>query len=70
VQKAAAQDAARHQDPATTTMYVKLGDMEIRSGVAPRAPTRLFTVAQYNPVSWALIFFGVPLDDFLPGAGP
>jgi hypothetical protein len=26
--------------------------------------------AQYNLVSWALNSFGVPLDDFLPGAGP
>jgi hypothetical protein len=34
------------------------------------APTRLFTDAQHNLVSWALNFFGVPLDDFLPGAGP
>jgi hypothetical protein len=25
---------------------------------------------QYNLVSWALNSFGVPLDDFLPGAGP
>jgi hypothetical protein len=28
------------------------------------------TVGQYNLVSWALNSFGVPLDDFLPGAGP
>jgi hypothetical protein len=27
-----------------------------------------FTVGQYNLVSWALNSFGVPLDDFLPGA--
>jgi hypothetical protein len=26
--------------------------------------------SQYNLVSWALNSFGVPLDDFLPGAGP
>jgi hypothetical protein len=25
-------------------------------------------VGQYNLVSWALNSFGVPLDDFLPGA--
>ena len=30
----------------------------------------VFTVGQYNLVSWALNSFGVPLDDFLPGAGP
>ena len=29
----------------------------------------VFTVGQYNLVSWALNSFGVPLDDFLPGAG-
>ena len=28
----------------------------------------LFTVGQYNLVSWALNSFGVPLDDFLPAA--
>jgi len=28
----------------------------------------VFTVGQYNLVSWALNSFGVPLDDFLPGA--
>jgi hypothetical protein len=28
------------------------------------------TIGQYNLVSWALNSFGVPLDDFLPGAGP
>jgi len=30
----------------------------------------VFTVGQYNLVSWALNSFGVPLDDFLPGARP
>jgi alkylhydroperoxidase family enzyme len=30
----------------------------------------VFTVGQYNMVSWALNSFGVPLDDFLPGSGP
>ena len=30
----------------------------------------VFTVGQYNLVSWALNAFGVPLDDFLPGAEP
>lgn len=43
VQKAAAQDAARHQDPATTAMYIKLADMEIRDAVAQanaRRPAR------------------------------
>jgi hypothetical protein len=30
----------------------------------------MFTVGQYNLVSWALNSFGVPLDDFLPGAWP
>ena len=28
----------------------------------------VFTVGQYNLVSWALNSFGMPLDDFLPGA--
>ena len=28
----------------------------------------IFTVGQYNMVSWALNSLGVPLDDFLPGA--
>ena len=28
----------------------------------------VFTVGQYNLVAWALNSFGVPLDDFLPGA--
>ncbi|HTR83674.1 MAG TPA: carboxymuconolactone decarboxylase family protein [Reyranella sp.] len=28
----------------------------------------VFTVGQYNMVSWALNSFGVPLDDFLPAA--
>jgi len=27
----------------------------------------VFTIGQYNLVSWALNSFGVPLDDFLPG---
>ena len=29
----------------------------------------VFTVGQYNMVSWALNSFGVPLDDFLPKSG-
>ena len=29
----------------------------------------VFTVGQYNLVSWALNSFGVPLDDFLPKSG-
>jgi alkylhydroperoxidase family enzyme len=28
----------------------------------------VFTIGQYNLVCWALNSFGVPLDDFLPGA--
>jgi 4-carboxymuconolactone decarboxylase len=28
----------------------------------------VFTIGQYNMVSWALNSLGVPLDDFLPGA--
>jgi 4-carboxymuconolactone decarboxylase len=28
----------------------------------------VFTIGQYNLVSWALNSFGVPLDDYLPGA--
>jgi 4-carboxymuconolactone decarboxylase len=30
----------------------------------------VFTIGQYNLVSWALNSFGVPLDDYLPGARP
>jgi alkylhydroperoxidase family enzyme len=30
----------------------------------------VFTIGQYNLVSWALNSFGVPLDDYLPGASP
>ena len=30
----------------------------------------VFTIGQYNLVSWALNSFGVPLDDFLPAANP
>lgn len=30
----------------------------------------VFTIGQYNLVSWALNSFGVPLDDFLPDAKP
>jgi 4-carboxymuconolactone decarboxylase len=29
----------------------------------------VFTIGQYNLVSWALKSFGVPLDAYLPGAG-
>jgi hypothetical protein len=29
----------------------------------------VFTVGQYDLVSWALNSFGVPLDDFLPRRG-
>ena len=28
----------------------------------------VFTIGQYNLVSWALNSFGVPLDDYLPGS--
>jgi 4-carboxymuconolactone decarboxylase len=28
----------------------------------------VFTIGQYNLVSWALNSFGVPLDDFILGA--
>ena len=28
----------------------------------------VFTIGQYNLVSWALNSLGVPLDDYLPGA--
>jgi hypothetical protein len=34
VQPAAAQDAARHQDPSTTALYIKLASSEIRAAVA------------------------------------
>jgi alkylhydroperoxidase family enzyme len=30
----------------------------------------VFTIGQYNLVSWALNSFGVPLDDYLPGYKP
>ena len=43
VQPAAAQDAARHQDPATTAMYIKLATSEIRDAVrqaVSRRPAR------------------------------
>jgi integrase len=43
VQPAAAQDAARHQDPATTAMYIKLAAGEIRDAVrqaVARRPVR------------------------------
>jgi 4-carboxymuconolactone decarboxylase len=29
----------------------------------------VFTIGQYNLLSWALNSFGVPLDDYLPGSG-
>lgn len=50
VMPAAAQDAARHQDPATTARYIKLASSEIRAAVdqatarRPPAPTRLKVV--------------------------
>jgi hypothetical protein len=28
----------------------------------------VFTIGQYNLVSWALNSLGVPLDEYLPGA--
>ena len=28
----------------------------------------VFTIGQYNLVSWALNSLGVPIDDYLPGA--
>jgi hypothetical protein len=34
VMPAAAQDAARHQDPSTTALYIKLADSEVRDAVA------------------------------------
>jgi hypothetical protein len=34
VMPAAAQDAARHQDPSTTALYIKLADSEIRDAVS------------------------------------
>ena len=36
----------------------------------PQMMDIVFTIGQYNLVSWALNSFGVPLDDFLPGAKP
>lgn len=47
VQKAAAQDAARHQDPATTALYIKLAEIEVANAVAEavaRRPGRLKVV--------------------------
>lgn len=40
VMPAAAQDAARHQDPSTTAMYIKLASMEIRDAVAQAVARR------------------------------
>jgi hypothetical protein len=40
VQPAAAQDAARHQDPSTTALYIKLASSEIRSAVAQAVARR------------------------------
>jgi 4-carboxymuconolactone decarboxylase len=41
-----------------------------RSYTTEQLMDAVFTVGQYNMVSWALNSFGVPLDDFLPGARP
>lgn len=44
VQPAAAQDAARHQDPATTALYIKLASSEVRDAVSQataRRPNKL-----------------------------
>jgi hypothetical protein len=40
VQPAAAQDAARHQDPSTTALYIKLASSEIRAAVATAVSRR------------------------------
>jgi integrase len=40
VQAAAAQDAARHQDPATTAMYIKLAASEVQAAVAQAVAQR------------------------------
>lgn len=40
VQPAAAQDAARHQDPATTALYVKLASSEVREAVSQAVARR------------------------------
>lgn len=43
VQPAAAQDAARHQDPSTTALYIKLASSEIRAAVATAVGRRPIT---------------------------
>ena len=48
-------------DRTWATLAAKYGTEEMMDVV--------FTIGQYNLVSWALNSFGVPLDDFLPGAG-
>ncbi len=47
-------------DATWATLAVKYSSQEMMDVV--------FTIGQYNLVSWALNSFGVPLDDFLPGA--
>jgi hypothetical protein len=40
VNQAAAKDAARHQDAATTDLYIRLADSEIRDAVAAAVDRR------------------------------
>jgi alkylhydroperoxidase family enzyme len=58
----AADDLFEHSviaDQTWATLSAKLSTEQLMDAV--------FTVGQYNLVSWALNSFGVPLDDFLPG---
>lgn len=38
--KAAAKDAARHQDPSTTELYIQLANEEIRAAVSEASASR------------------------------
>ena len=63
---------------AVTQVYLDPGLQKCSPGMAPlvinysteQRIDAVFTVGQYNVVSWALNSFGVPLDDFLPGGKP
>jgi hypothetical protein len=46
------------------------GDERSRHLTRDQVSARASPDRQYNMVSWALNTFGVPLDDFLPGARP
>jgi hypothetical protein len=50
IQPAAAQDAARHQDPSTTALYIKLASTEVRSAVAQAVARRPTTFPRLKVV--------------------